>query len=129
MLFRSNAKTFATALTEKGFRIVSGGTDTHLFLVDLTDKGITGKDAEEALGRAGITVNKNTIPRETRSPFITSGMRMGTPAATTRGMKEPEMKVIATYIAEVLKDLTNTGKQEEIKREVKKLCEKFPVYK
>jgi glycine hydroxymethyltransferase len=124
-----NAKTFATALTEKGFRIVSGGTDTHLFLVDLTDKGITGKDAEEALGRAGITVNKNTIPRETRSPFITSGMRMGTPAATTRGMKEPEMKVIATYIAEVLKDLTNTGKQEEIKREVKKLCEKFPVYK
>ena len=123
-----NAKTFATALAKDGFRIVSGGTDSHLFLVDLTDKGFSGKDAEEALGRAGITVNKNTIPRETRSPFITSGIRIGTPAITTRGMKEPEMKIIAGWVADTLKDIGNTTRQEEIKREVKKLCEKFPVY-
>lgn len=123
-----NAKAFSSALIEKGFRIVSGGTDNHLFLVDLTEKNITGKDAEEALGRAGITVNKNTIPCETRSPFITSGMRVGTPAITTRGMKEPEMKIIAGWIDDVLTDITNTKKQEDIKCEVKKLCEKFPVY-
>ncbi len=123
-----NAKALSGTMAEKGLRIVSGGTDNHLFLVDLTEKGITGKEAEEALGRASITVNKNTIPRETRSPFITSGMRIGTPAVTTRGMKEPEMKVIAGWIAEVVNDLANTGRQEEIKREVKKLCEKFPVY-
>jgi len=123
-----NAKAMSSALAEKGFRIVSGGTDNHLFLVDLTDKGYSGKDAEEALGKAGITVNKNTIPRETRSPFITSGMRIGTPAITTRGMKETEMKVIAGWMADVLSDLTNTSRHEEIKREVKKLCEKFPVY-
>jgi glycine hydroxymethyltransferase len=124
-----NSKALSGALAEKGLRIVSGGTDNHLFLVDLTDKGITGKDAEEALGRAGITVNKNTIPRETRSPFITSGMRIGTPAITTRGMKEPEMKKIAAWIAEVVANVADTARQEEIKREVKDLCEKFPVYK
>ncbi len=123
-----NAKTFAAAMSEYKFRIVSGGTDSHLFLIDLTDKGLTGKDAEIALGHAGITVNKNTVPRETRSPFITSGIRIGTPAITTRRMKEPEMKVIAGWVAEVVNDITNTKRQEEIKREVKKMCEKFPVY-
>lgn len=123
-----NAKVLSATLAEKGFRIVSGGTDNHLFLVDLTDKSYSGKDAEEALGKAGITVNKNTIPRETRSPFITSGMRIGTPAITTRGMKETEMKKIGNFIADVLSDLTNTKKQEDTKKEVEALCKKFPVY-
>jgi len=123
-----NSRAFAGALAEKGFRIVSGGADNHLFLVDLTDKNITGKETEEALGRAGITVNKNTIPKETRSPFITSGMRIGTPAITTRGMKEPEMKIIAGFIETVLADISNAATQEKIRHEVKILCEKFPVY-
>ncbi|MBI2092780.1 MAG: serine hydroxymethyltransferase [Deltaproteobacteria bacterium] len=123
-----NAKTFAAALAKESFRIVSGGTDSHLFLIDLTDKGFSGKDAEEALGRADITVNKNTIPRETRSPFITSGIRIGTPAITTRGMKEPEMNIIAGWVADVLKDINNVQRQKEIGHEVRKLCEKFPLY-
>lgn len=123
-----NAKVFAAAMAGLGFRIVSGGTDSHLFLVDLTEKGISGKDAEEALGRAGITVNKNTIPRETRSPFVTSGFRIGTPAITTRGMKEREMEIIAGWVSEVLANVGDTKRQEGIKREVRKLCEGFPVY-
>ena len=124
-----NSKKLAATLSENGYRIVTGGTDTHLFLVDLTEKGITGKDAEDALGRAGITVNKNTIPRETRSPFITSGIRIGTPALTTRGMKEKEMQTIGGWIAEVLKDVTNENRQREIKDEIKKLCVRFPIYR
>lgn len=124
----ANARAFAAALTERKLRIVSGGTDTHLFLVDLTETGLTGKQAEEALGLAGITVNKNTIPRETRSPFVTSGIRIGTPAMTTRGMKEKEMAVIANWIADVLADIENTAKHEAIKKEIHKLCEKFPIY-
>lgn len=124
-----NSRKLAATLAEKGCRIVTGGTDTHLFLVDLTENGITGKDAEDALGRAGITVNKNTIPRETRSPFITTGIRIGTPALTTRGMKEAEMQIIGGWIADVLKDVTNEGRQTEIKSEVRKLCEKFPIYR
>ena len=124
-----NSRALAATLAEKGYRIVTGGTDTHLFLVDLTGNNITGKDAEDALGRAGITVNKNTIPRETRSPFITSGIRIGTPALTTKGMKENEMKTIGGWIADVLKDVTNEARQTEIKGEVRKLCEKFPIYR
>jgi len=124
-----NSKKLAETLAQKGFRIVTGGTDTHLFLVDLTENGITGKDAEDALGRAGITVNKNTIPRETRSPFVTSGIRIGTPALTTKGMKEAEMQTIGGWIADVLKDVTNEGRQTEIKAEIRKLCERFPVYR
>jgi glycine hydroxymethyltransferase len=124
-----NSKKLAATLIEKGYRIVTGGTDTHLFLVDLTENGITGKDAEDALGRAGITVNKNTIPRETRSPFITSGIRIGTPALTTRGMKEAEMQIIGGWIAEVLKDVTKETRQTEIKSEIRNLCEKFPIYR
>lgn len=124
-----NSRKLADTLSKKGFRIVTGGTDTHLFLVDLTANGITGKDAEDALGRAGMTVNKNTIPKETRSPFVTSGIRLGTPALTTKGMKEAEMEKIGGWIADVLKDVTNEGRQTEIKGEIRKLCEKFPVYR
>ena len=124
-----NSKKLAATLIEKGYRIVTGGTDTHLFLVDLAENGITGKDAEDALGRAGITVNKNTIPRETRSPFITSGIRIGTPALTTRGMKEAEMQIIGGWIAEVLKDVTKEARQTEITGEIRNLCERFPLYR
>ena len=124
-----NSRALSAELNKKGFRIVTGGTDTHLFLIDLTDTCLTGKEAEEALGRAAITVNKNTIPRETRSPFITSGIRLGTPCVTTRGMKENEMCQIADWIAEVLKDVNNTGRQSEIAEEVTKLCKQFPFYR
>ncbi|MFH1830187.1 MAG: serine hydroxymethyltransferase [Pseudomonadota bacterium] len=125
----ANSRALAAALTERGFRIVSGGTDTHLFLVDLTGAGITGKDAENALGEAGITVNKNTIPRETRSPFITSGIRIGTPALTTRGMKEKEMQIIGNWIAAVLSDIENADLKKRIKSEIRQLCEGFPIYR
>lgn len=124
-----NSRTLADTLNKKDYRIVTGGTDTHLFLVDVTEKGITGKEAEEALERAGMTVNKNTIPRETRSPFIASGIRIGTPALTTKGMKEEEMKIIGGWIGQVLQDINNEGLQKEIKTEVRKLCEKFPLYR
>ncbi|MDP2599809.1 MAG: serine hydroxymethyltransferase [Deltaproteobacteria bacterium] len=124
----ANCKALAKSLQDNGFRIVTGGTDTHLFLVDLTEKNITGKEAEEALGRAGMTVNKNTIPRETRSPFITSGIRMGTPCVTTRGMQEKEMQQIGNWIGDVLKDVNDTSKQMAIREEIKKLCKLFPFY-
>ncbi|MDO8526937.1 MAG: serine hydroxymethyltransferase [Deltaproteobacteria bacterium] len=124
----TNAQTLAKSLQDEGFRIVTGGTDTHLFLVDLTETGLTGKEAEEALEKAGITVNKNTIPRETRSPFVTSGIRMGTPCVTTRGMKEKEMQKMAGWIADVLKDVNNTQRQAAIRVEVQKLCKQFPFY-
>lgn len=123
-----NAKALAEELKKEGFRLVSGGTDNHLMLVDLTDKGITGKDAEEVLERAGIAVNKNTIPFEKRSPFITSGLRIGTPAVTTRGMKGREMKRIAKWIGEILKDIKEEKVVNKIKEEVKKLCDKFPLF-
>jgi glycine hydroxymethyltransferase len=125
----NNARALAAGLAEKGYRIVTGGTDTHLFLVDLTEQDMTGKDAEKALENAGITVNKNTIPRETRSPFITSGFRVGTPALTTRGMKEREMSQIADWMAEVLDDITNESKQKEIKTAIREFCGKFPIYR
>jgi glycine hydroxymethyltransferase len=124
-----NAKALAEELKEEGFRLVSGGTDNHLMLVDLTDKGITGKDAEETLGKAGIVVNKNTIPFETRSPFITSGLRIGTPAVTTRGMKEEEMNQIAKWIGEILKDIKDEKAIARVREEVKELCDRFPLYK
>lgn len=125
----ANSRAMAAALAERGHRIVSGGTDTHLFLVDMTETGLTGKEAEAALCRAGITVNKNTIPRETRSPFITSGIRLGTPAITTRGMKEPEMVKIGNWIADALADIGDEKRHEAIKSEVRKLCEQFPIHK
>jgi glycine hydroxymethyltransferase len=125
----ANSRALAAAMAGRGYRIVNGGTDTHLFLVDLTEKGITGKEAEEALGRAGITVNKNTIPRETRSPFVTSGIRVGTPALTTRGMKETEMRRIAGWMADVLDAPADEAKQQKIKAELRGFCEAFPLYR
>lgn len=130
----NNAKKLAQEISERGMRIVSGGTDTHLMLVDLTQKGISGKAAEKALEKVGITVNKNTIPNETRSPFVASGIRIGTPAVTTRGMKEDEMVEIAEIISRVV-DNTNEDSElpESIKNwaleKVKKLCERFPLYR
>lgn len=123
-----NAAHLADALTAKGFRIVSGGTDNHLMLVDLREKGLTGKAAEEALDDAGMTVNKNGIPFDTESPFITSGIRIGTPAISTRGMKEAEMDIIAGFIETILGDVENKELQQKIKAEVKALCQKFPLY-
>ena len=124
----NNASHLAGALADKGYRIVSGGTDNHLMLVDLRNKDLTGKVAEEALDRAGITTNKNGIPFDTQSPFITSGIRIGTPAVTTRGMKEPEMEAIAGFIHRVLSDVENESIQQSVKSEVKELCQKFPIY-
>jgi glycine hydroxymethyltransferase len=123
-----NAKALASALTEKGFRIVSGGTDNHLMLVDLTSKGVTGRDAEIALGEAGITLNKNTIPFDTQKPFIASGIRVGTPCVSFRGMKESEMRVIADLIARVLASKDDAGVKSKVKSEVKSLCDRFPLY-
>ena len=124
-----NAQTLAQSLVEKGFKLVSGGTDNHLMLLDLSESPITGKDAEEALGRAGITVNKNTVPNEKRSPFVTSGIRIGTPAVTSRGFKEAEMKKIGEWIARCLENVQDEAAQKKIKQEVKELCEAFPIYR
>ncbi len=123
-----NAKALAEEMLVQGFDLVTGGTDNHLILVDLTKNGISGKDAEQALDRAGITVNKNTVPNETKSPFITSGVRIGTPALTTRGMKESEMKQIAKWIGQVVKSSTDSKALDRVRAEVHGLCEQFPVY-
>ena len=123
-----NAKALAEALIAEGFRLVSGGTDNHLMLVDLTGQGITGKEAQEVLDRAGITVNKNGIPFDTQGPMVTSGIRLGTPALTTRGMREEEMRQIARLIAAMLKDIRSENQVREVQREVAVLCEKFPLY-
>ncbi len=124
----NNAKALAQKLSEYNFEIISGGTDNHLMLIDLTNKEITGKQAEIALGKAGITVNKNMIPFDMRSPFVTSGIRIGTPAATTRGMKEDEMIDIADMINKAISNVENENKLSEIKEEVKTLCSRFPLY-
>jgi len=123
-----NAKALADALLGHGFRLVSGGTDTHLLLVDLSSRGITGKDAQEALDRAWITANKNTIPFETKSPMVTSGIRLGTPAVTTRGMKEPEMAEIARLIDRVLANLGSGTVEAAVRGEVQELTARFPLY-
>jgi len=124
----SNAKQLAYRLASAGYKIVSGGTDTHLLLVDLRNKDITGKDAEEVLDRAGITVNKNTVPFETRSPFVTSGIRIGTPALTTRGMKEKEMDQIANMIVQTLEHIDEPAFHEKTHEKIKEFCEQFPLY-
>lgn len=123
-----NAKTLCKCLKEKGFDIVSGGTDNHLMLVNLNNMNITGKDAEAAMSKAGIIANKNTVPFETRSPFVTSGIRLGTPACTTRGMKEKEMELIADYIEIAIKNAENDNLLSETSGKVRELCSKFPVY-
>ncbi|HOI75847.1 MAG TPA: serine hydroxymethyltransferase [Syntrophales bacterium] len=123
-----NAKAVADTLMKEGFRLVSGGTDNHLMLVDLTEAGVTGRDAQEVLDRAGITVNKNGIPFDTRGPMVTSGIRIGTPALTTRGMKEDEMRLIAGWIARVLRDPANEALVAEVRADVSALCERFPLY-
>ena len=122
-----NAKKIANELAIRGNEIVSGGTDNHLMLVDLTPQNITGKDAEAKLGEAGIILNKNTIPFETRSPFITSGIRIGTPAATTRGMKEKEMVNIADAIDVTIKNMNDASRTKEVKRDILELCNQFPI--
>ena len=124
----SNAKTMARVLQERGYQIVSGGTDNHLLLVDLIDKNITGKEADEALGRAHITVNKNTVPKDPRSPFVTSGLRLGTPAVTTRGFKEAEIISLTGWIADVLDDVNDESTILRVKKQVLELCKDFPVY-
>jgi glycine hydroxymethyltransferase len=124
-----NAKALATAMLEHDVELVTGGTDNHLLLVDLSSREITGKDAEIALDKAGITVNKNTVPNEKRSPFVTSGVRIGTPALTTRGMRESEMKLIAGWIGEVLKNPGDEASLKKIKGQVRELCGKFPIYR
>ncbi len=124
-----NARTMADVLVRKGFRIISGGTDNHLMLVDLTSKGITGKDAETALDKAGITVNKNAIPYDQRPPAVTSGMRLGTPSVTTRGMGRQEMEEIAEIISEVINNSKEPEAIAAISARVKNLCDRFPIYR
>ena len=123
-----NAQSLANTLLERGYKLVSGGTDNHLVLMSFLDKEFSGKDADLALEKAGITANKNTVPGETRSPFITSGLRLGTPALTARGFKEKELQLVANKIADVLDDIKNEGLQAKIKAELKELASKFIVY-
>lgn len=125
---KKNATALAERLMENGFKLVSGGTDNHLMLVDLTNKGLTGKEAQEALGEVDITVNKNTIPFEKQSPFITSGIRIGTPCVTTRGMRESEMVEIADVITKVLNNIKDSGVKSKVKSRVREFCGRFPVY-
>lgn len=123
-----NSQTLAKKLQELGFDLFSGGTDNHLMLINLNNKGVTGKQAEEALDKAGITVNKNGIPFDTQPPTVTGGLRVGTAALTTRGMKEAEMEKIAEWINRIISDIDNASLQQEIRSEVKTLCESFPIY-
>ena len=123
-----NAKAMCSVIQERGYKIVSGGTQDHLFLLDLIDKGITGKDADAALGRAHITVNKNTVPKDPQSPFVTSGLRIGSPAATTRGFKVQEMSDLAGWMCDVLDDINNEAVSAEVREKVTALCARFPVY-
>ncbi|MCG9738583.1 serine hydroxymethyltransferase [Shewanella insulae] len=123
-----NAKAMANTFIERGFDVVSGGTENHLFLLDLIAKDITGKDADAALGRANITVNKNSVPNDPRSPFVTSGLRIGSPAITRRGFKEAEAVALTNWICDVLDDINNEATIERVKNQVLELCAKFPVY-
>jgi len=125
---KANAKALAEVLLERGYDLVSGGTDNHLILVSFLNKEFSGKEAEEALGRAGITVNKNTVPGEKRSPFVTSGIRIGSPALTARGMKEEEFRFIGEKIADVLDDIYNLELQDKVKAELEELAKKFVIY-
>ena len=124
-----NAQAMAKVFLDRGINIVSGGTEDHLFLVDLINKDITGKDADAALGRANITVNKNSVPNDPRSPFVTSGLRIGTPAVTRRGFKEEEVAQLAGWICDILDDISNEETIARVKGQVKEICARFPVYK
>src|ERR1700761_5496629 len=124
----ANAKVLAQSLADEGFRIISGGTDTHVMLVDVFSKGMLGSEAEKALGEAGITVNKNAIPFDTNPPMKPSGIRVGSPALTTRGMKEAEMRQIGHWIAESLLHRADAAVLTKVKKQVLDLCEKFPLY-
>ena len=125
----ANARAMTQVLQQRGYKIVSGGTDNHLFLLDLIDKNITGKDADAALGRAHMTVNKNAVPNDPRPPSVSSGLRIGTPAATTRGFKEPEVRQVSGWIADVLDALGDEAVIERVRAEVSSLCRRFPVYR
>jgi glycine hydroxymethyltransferase len=124
----SNAKALAASFVERGFHVVSGGTDNHLMLLDLRNRGLTGKVAEKALDAAGITVNKNTVPKETQSPFVTSGIRVGTPAVTTRGFGAGEMATVAALMDRVLADPESATALEGVREEVRALSARFPLY-
>jgi glycine hydroxymethyltransferase len=123
-----NAQAMASVFIENGYDVVSGGTENHLFLLSLIKQDITGKDADAALGRAFITVNKNSVPNDPRSPFVTSGLRIGTPAVTTRGFQEAECRALAGWICEILADLSNDSVIDRVREQVKAVCAKFPVY-
>jgi len=124
----ANARTMANGFIDRGFKVVSGGTDNHLFLLDLIDKDITGKDADAALGRANITVNKNAVPNDPRSPFVTSGLRLGSPAVTRRGFKEEECTTLTNWMCDILEDIENDNMIGSVKARVVELCRRFPVY-
>ncbi len=123
-----NARAMATTMQQRGYSIVSDGTDNHLFLVSLIDKNMTGKTADAALGAASITVNKNTVPNDPQSPFVTSGIRIGTPAVTTRGFGITECTDLANWMCDILDDVDNTALQAQVKAKVEEVCKRFPVY-
>ena len=124
----ANARTLAQGLLDRGYKIVSGGTDTHLMLVNLTNKGITGKEADAALDAAGIIVNKNAVPYDEKPPAVASGIRLGTPIVSTRGMKETEMKEIVALVDRVLQHRQDTAVLEEVRGQAKALCSRFPIF-
>jgi glycine hydroxymethyltransferase len=123
-----NARAMAAEFLARGYKVVSGGTDNHLFLVDLIDRKLTGKDAEAALGASNITVNKNAVPNDPQSPFVTSGIRIGTPASTTRGFGVPEVRTLTGWICDVLDDVADASRQARVREQVLDLCRRFPVY-
>jgi len=124
----NNARAMVEVMLARGYKVVSGGTDDHLFLVDLIDKGITGKQADAALDAANITVNKNAVPNDPQSPFVTSGIRVGTPAITTRGCGEAEARELADWMCDVMDDVENQDTQSSVRGKVLELCKRFPVY-
>jgi glycine hydroxymethyltransferase len=125
----ANARAMAAAFQRRGYRVVSGGTDNHLFLLDLSDKSMTGKDADAALGKAHITVNKNAVPNDPRPPTITSGLRLGTPASTTRGFREPEITQVAGWIMDIVDANGDAAVVDQVRAAVAELCRRYPVYK
>jgi len=125
----ANARTMASVFLERGFQIVSGGTDDHLFLLSLVDKDVTGQDADRALGSANITVNKNAVPNDPRPPFVTSGIRIGSPAVTTRGFGEAEVTSLANWMCDILDEINNEAMIASVREKVLDLCQRFPVYR